>query len=91
MKPAGKVFRTKVMALATDNGIQSTDGFISVTLDIFPPDNRRRDIDNSIKATLDAMQHAGLYQDDCKIKHLECTMNKKDGEGGRVYATIKKL
>ena len=34
------------------------------------PDKRRRDIDNLSKATLDAMAHARVYEDDSQIDDL---------------------
>lgn len=40
----------------------------------YPPDRRRRDLDNvGGKALIDALQYAGLFKDDCQIKkiHLE--------------------
>jgi len=39
-------------------------------MDAFPPDRRRRDLDNLQKSTLDALEHAGLYEDDSQIDLL---------------------
>lgn len=36
----------------------------------YPPDKRRRDLDNLGKSLLDSLQHAGLYQDDSQIDYL---------------------
>ena len=36
-----------------------------------PPTRRSIDIDNRMKALLDAMEHAGVYRDDGQIDHLE--------------------
>ncbi len=33
-------------------------------------DRRKSDIDNRIKPLLDALQHAGLYDDDSQVKNL---------------------
>jgi crossover junction endodeoxyribonuclease RusA len=35
-----------------------------------PPDKRRRDLDNLLKAPLDALTHAGVWSDDSLIRHL---------------------
>jgi crossover junction endodeoxyribonuclease RusA len=43
---------------------------LRVELSVTPPDNRRRDLDNLLKATLDAMQIAGVYYDDSQIDEL---------------------
>lgn len=45
-------------------------GKLTVTILWTPPDNRRRDCDNILKAALDSMQHAGLYVDDSQIVEL---------------------
>ncbi len=39
-------------------------------MDAFPPDRRRRDLDNIQKPVLDAMQHAGVYLDDSQVDLL---------------------
>lgn len=35
------------------------------------PDRRARDLDNILKATLDALTHAGVWQDDSQIDRLQ--------------------
>ena len=42
-------------------------GPLALVTDVHPPDNRRRDLDNTQKALLDAMQHGGAYEDDSQI------------------------
>ena len=91
MKPAGVKFRARVMLIAKALGLKRTEGKISLTIDAYPPDNRRRDLDNIFKAACDGMQHAGLYDDDCNIKHIDATMHEKGNDGGRVIATIQSI
>jgi crossover junction endodeoxyribonuclease RusA len=43
---------------------------LRVTITLFPPDAKRRDLDNFNKALLDVMTHAGVYLDDSQIDHL---------------------
>ena len=43
---------------------------IAVDIRVYPPDRRRRDIDNMLKAPLDALQAAGVYDDDGQIDEL---------------------
>jgi crossover junction endodeoxyribonuclease RusA len=46
------------------------DGLLRVTIEAWRPDKRRRDLDNLLKATLDSLAHAGVYDDDSQIVDL---------------------
>jgi len=37
---------------------------------VFPPDRRRRDLDNILKASLDALVKAGVVEDDYLVRRL---------------------
>ena len=39
-------------------------------IQLYPPDNRRRDLDNVLKVLLDTFTIAGLYVDDSQVKRL---------------------
>lgn len=56
----------------------------------FPPDRRHRDIDNLLKALLDAMQKGGLFPDDNQIDDLRIC-RKGPEKPGRVQVHIKPL
>lgn len=43
---------------------------LSVQIDAFPPDRRKRDLDNMLKCALDGLTGAGLWEDDSQIDHL---------------------
>lgn len=43
---------------------------LSVQIDAFPPDRRKRDLDNMLKCALDGLTNAGLWEDDSQIDHL---------------------
>lgn len=45
-------------------------GRLAVSIVASPPDRRRRDLDNLLKAPLDALAHADVYQDDEQIDSL---------------------
>lgn len=46
---------------------------LSVEIEAWMPDKRRRDLDNMLKATLDALTHAGIWDDDSQIDDLRIT------------------
>lgn len=43
---------------------------LRLELFVYPPDKRKRDLDNICKASLDVLQHAGIYGDDFHIQQL---------------------
>jgi len=68
--------------------VQPLAGSLAVDVEIHPPDRRRRDIDNVLKALLDALQHGGAYHDDNQIVGLsihECCPIP----GGKAIARIE--
>ncbi len=42
----------------------------AVAIILFPPDQRRRDLDNYNKALFDALTHAGVWEDDSQVKKM---------------------
>lgn len=50
-------------------------GELAVKLSFDYPDKRKRDLDNLCKQCLDAMQHAGVYEDDSQIVQLLLVRN----------------
>jgi len=68
----GRTFRRNVCALLGGGGPRKppAGGRIALCMDAFPPDRRRRDLDNIQKPVLDALEHAGVYEDDSQIDLL---------------------
>lgn len=67
----GRRFRERVCASLAAAGVRRMGGPLRVEIEVYPPDHRRRDIDNVQKALLDALQHGGLYDDDSQIVKLD--------------------
>lgn len=67
----GRQYRTDAVRAATSQrrGPMLT-GRLSVRVVLMPPDRRQRDIDNYSKGLLDAITHAGIWQDDGQIDEL---------------------
>ena len=47
------------------------DGRLCVDVILYPPDKRKRDLDNYMKALLDALTHSGFWVDDEQIDQLQ--------------------
>ncbi len=52
------------------------DGYVDVDMVIFPPDKRKRDIDNICKVVWDALTLAGLWKDDRMIRNLHVSVKE---------------
>ena len=85
----GRAFRAAVCSHLAAQGVRPITGPLVVNIDVFPPDRRRRDIDNCLKSLLDALQHGGVYLDDSQITVLRAQKHAavKDGH---VVVTITK-
>ena len=77
----GKEFRLAVAEACLEEEVQALDGPLSVHITLCPPDKRTRDIDNVIKPLLDAMEHAGCFENDNQIVELHI-MRKDVQKGG---------
>jgi len=70
---AGRAYREAVVAHVLDTcGVRKEPrtGRLAVCMRAHPPDRRRRDLDNLPKAVLDALEAAGVYEDDSQIDAL---------------------
>jgi crossover junction endodeoxyribonuclease RusA len=88
----GRKYRQDVCAAVFPNpGEIIMDGRLSITLHIFPPDKRRRDVDNVLKAILDSLQHANVYADDSQIDEIHVFREKTMPNGEKmVRATVER-
>ncbi len=66
----GRRFRERVCSLLAATGIRPIAGPLRVEIEVYPPDRRRRDIDNVQKALLDALEHGRAFRDDSQIVDL---------------------
>lgn len=60
---------------------------IGVRVSVYPPDRRKRDIDNILKAPLDALTHGGMIEDDglIDVLHIE---RREVVKGGKLEITV---
>jgi len=84
----GRAFRRHGRPLLGSGGQKPPfTGNIALAMDAFPPDRRRRDLDNLLKSTQDSLAHAGVYEDDSLI-NLLVVRRCESIPGGRLVVQI---
>ena len=86
----GRRFRERVCAVLARLGIGGLEGPLHLEIEVYPPDQQRRDIDNVQKALLDALQPGGLDADDSQIKKLNIEM-RGCVRGGRTLVRLEEI
>jgi len=66
----GQEFRLEVKIMVFKRKIKRLEGRLALTVYLYPPDKRKRDIDNIAKSLLDALEHAGVYENDSQLDEL---------------------
>ncbi len=84
----GRRFRERVCSILAGLSLTRFEGPIQVEIEVYPPDERRRDIDNLQKSLLDALEHGGLYRDDSQIVRLEIE-RRGSVPGGRALVRVR--
>ena len=80
---AGRDYRADVCATLAGSagGKPPFIGRIALAMDAFPPDRRRRDLDNILKASLDSLACACIFEDDENIDLLLVRRKSPDAPG----------
>lgn len=86
----GRDYRSRVVDLLRRKRIETITGQLSVEVQVAPPDRRRRDLDNILKALLDSLQHGGAYEDDFQIARL-LVERIEPAKNGKAIVTIREL
>lgn len=85
---AGRKYR--MMCVSRLSGIMKLKGNVSLKIQCYPPDRRRRDLDNILKCLQDSIVAAGALEDDSQIKKLNMEMFDSI-PGGMIYVQLKKI
>ncbi len=86
----GRRYREAVQAIVGGRAAPLS-GRLVVKIDAWMPNRLRRDIDNLLKALLDACTHAGLWGDDSQIHNLAIINRGLDRPNGRVVVRARQL
>ena len=75
----GQAYRKAVNLCLMEHGIKTyaIEGDLRVEIEVFPPDRRKRDLDNLLKSLLDSLTHAQVWKDDNQISDLRIFRNKQ--------------
>lgn len=86
----GRAFRQAVCATLAAGKVKPLSGPLELFITVYPPDRRRRDVDNTMKSLLDAMQHGGAYHDDSQIIRLSIERGSVT-PGGKTVVQIREV
>ena len=63
-----RAYRAAITATMLEQGVKPLSGQLALSGRAHPPDRRRRDLDNLLKALFDGLQHGGACEDDAQIR-----------------------
>jgi crossover junction endodeoxyribonuclease RusA len=87
----GRDYRTAVITAVLLNGRPKTfAGRLTLDVMLYPPDLRRRDLDNVCKSLLDALGKALIYEDDSQVDDLRIRRGKVTKPGKAVVTVSEK-
>lgn len=78
ISPKGRKYREEVLLKCYENKFQQIEGIVELRIIASPPDKRRRDIDNILKALLDSLTYSKVWIDDSQVKKLFIEMLPAD-------------
>ncbi len=70
-------------------GMFNIESRLRLTIDAFPPDKRKRDLDNLFKAVLDSLQAARIFPDDCQIDEL--SIRRMPDFDGKIVVNMEQI
>lgn len=86
----GREYRTAVAEqVMMQRGAMHYTAPLKVTIEAWRPDRRKRDLDNLLKAALDSLAHAGVFEDDSQIVDLRIYW--APAIGGMLKVTIEEV
>ena len=87
LSQAGKRFRQNVQDIVAAAGHPLITGQVAVFVALYPRNAVRQDVDNRSKSLLDALTHAGVWEDDRQVDALTLVRREKV-KGGQCKVVI---
>lgn len=72
---AGQRFLEQVRLVALERKVQPISDPVTLEAVLHPPDARKRDTDNTLKAVLDSLQKSGVLKDDNLVRRVNVEMS----------------
>ena len=76
----GRSYKCQVKRCMSRYGLanESIASDVHLDIDVYPPDKRKRDLDNLFKGVFDSLTDCGYWIDDSQVKKLGATMKPVD-------------
>jgi len=88
---SGRLYLQSVQAAVLISGCRRNMlGELQMSILAYPPDMRRRDLDNVLKGVLDSLQKCGVYGDDFQIAKLSIE-RRRASKPGRLEISIQEI
>lgn len=86
----GREYQRRVAAVVWESGVINPPLScpLRLSLEVFPPDRRRRDLDNLLKAVQDSLVTAGVMLDDSQINEIAVRRRMYEPPHGFVLVEI---
>ena len=84
----GRNYRKTVCVAMMIAKVKTMTGPVALTIDVYPPDRRRRDLDNLLKSLIDSLEHGGAFKDDSQIVKITATKHEPT-KGGKAIVRIE--
>ena len=66
-------------------------GPLSMRIFAYPPDRKARDVDNLLKAPMDALEHGGVFENDSQVEELYIRKMREPAPPGRIELSISQM
>lgn len=90
LSSVGRSYKARVSRALRKRVGDSIDGDLAVSIDVWFPDRRRRDLDNLLKPILDVCTRGKVWADDVQVRDLHITL-RGIKRGGRIQLAITPL